>query len=524
MRRLLPVLLAALVACQVDVEGAPCEIADHCPSGQGCGLDKHCSKRAASAECALRTPGERRCNETMIEEFSADPDPICGAWVPAMQQCGSGLVCSDKTGAPRCDCAEVVDGIFWADPAGGGDATLIATGALNPPTCRLRRLTDALAAAKAHAEAHPDTGAVVRAYGESATFGVAETEEAFPLEIAPGVVLSTAAAKAGAPDPASWIIRADTSSSTDVVTLHDGAGIEGFTVASVSAAGDVVRLSCASRTKATLNSVIVDGGRVAAYGVEVVGPCDVEATDLSILQANEAGLLVDVDLASDTEPITGVLISGGAISDNGGNGAEVRAGRLGLFGDASGSLAVARNGGFGVLAKARDESPVAIALDVQFADVFFNGETGLVLRDLKPGSSAVVLSTDVHENKASSGLSEPVTGHRAGGAVIYGNQAVPLTLHGNRFYSNRYDQFAVISSALWNLSGENCNGGANVFACRDSETNGKLIYAVGSTDKQTVNFAQWLPFPPDASLLVGVATVVPCPEQSRVPAVCPDLP
>ena len=188
------------------------------------------------------------------------------------------------------------------------------------------------------------------------TFGLVETGETFPLEIEPGVLLSTNGAAA---DPASWIIRADTSSSVDVVTLHDAANVEGFTIASVSASGDVVRLSCASRTTATLRNVVVDGGGVASRGVKVNGPCDVEATELVITRAKGTGLHADVDLASATEPVTGVTISGGAISDNGGNGAEVRAGRLVLLGTATRPLVMARNGGFGVVAKAREEAAVA---------------------------------------------------------------------------------------------------------------------------------------------------------------------
>ena len=485
MRRLLPVLLAALVACQVDVEGAPCRTGHgDCPSGQGCGLDQRCS----AAGC----------------------------------KCEGGLVCGTKSGAPTCECPENPGPEFAADPAGSRtlDAAPYPTGVTSPVACRFGRLGDALAAAAAHAAAHPETGAVARAHGNApVTFGLVETGETFPLEIEPGVLLSTNGAAA---DPASWIIRADTSSSVDVVTLHDAANVEGFTIASVSASGDVVRLSCASRTTATLRNVVVDGGGVASRGVKVNGPCDVEATELVITRAKGTGLHADVDLASATEPVTGVTISGGAISDNGGNGAEVRAGRLVLLGTATRPLVMARNGGFGVVAKAREEAAVAIALDLEFADVSLNGEAGLVVRNLlQQGSSATIRSTDVHENKASSQSSETVTNRRGGGAIIYGSPAVPLTLVGNRFFSNRYDQLAVVSSELWNLSGADCSGGANVFACPDPNLGGKLIYAVGS--QQTVNFAQWSPFPPD-TWLVGVNTVTPCPEQSRVPVVCPALP
>ena len=135
---------------------------------------------------------------------------------------------------------------------------------------------------------------------------------------------------------------------------------------------------------------------------------------------------------------------------------------------------MARNGGFGVIAKAREEAAVAIALDLEFADVSLNGEAGLVVRNLlQQGSSATIRSTDVHENKASSQSSETVTNRRGGGAIIYGSPAVPLTLVGNRFFSNRYDQLAVVSSELWNLSGADCSGGANVFACPDPESRGQ---------------------------------------------------
>jgi hypothetical protein len=476
MLRLLPLLLALLAACQVDVEGAPCRLGypEDCPAGQGCGLDERCSTRC------------------------------------------------EKDDAPGCRCPPNDGPEFAADPAGSRalDVAPYPTGVESPVACRFGRLGDALAAAATYAAAHPEGGAVARAYGNTpVTFGFAETGEAFPLDIVPGVILSTAAP---ARDPASWMIRADTSSSS-VVTLHDGATIEGVTISSVSAAEDVVRLSCASRRTATLRDVVVDGGRVAARGVTVSGPCDVEATELSITRAKGTGLHADVDLASVTEPVTGVTISGGAISDNGGNGAEVRAGRLGLLGTATRPIVIASNGGFGVVAKARDVAAVALALDLEFADVSLNGEAGVVVRNLQKDSSATIRFTHVHENKASTASSETVVGRRAGGAIISGNPAVPLTIVGNRFFSNRYDQLAVLSSATWNLSGGNCNGGANVFACHDSDPDhdGKLIYAFGA--QQTVGNAQWSSIPPD-QLLVNILPVVPCPEQSRVPAECPAIP
>ena len=56
----------ALVACQVNVEGAHCNqpgSAEQCPSGQACGNDGRCSERAAA--CGARcTPGEVRCGGT----------------------------------------------------------------------------------------------------------------------------------------------------------------------------------------------------------------------------------------------------------------------------------------------------------------------------------------------------------------------------------------------------------------------------------------------------------------------------
>jgi hypothetical protein len=442
MLRLLPLLLALLAACQVDVEGAPCRLGypEDCPAGQGCGLDERCSTRC------------------------------------------------EKDDAPGCRCPPNDGPEFAADPAGSRalDVAPYPTGVESPVACRFGRLGDALAAAATYAAAHPEGGAVARAYGNTpVTFGFAETGEAFPLDIAPGVVLSTAAP---APDPANWIIRADTSSSSDVVTLHDGATIEGVTISSVSAAGDVVRLSCASRNKAELAHVVVDGGGVASRGVKVVGPCDLDATELAITRASATGLHVDVDLEG-ANPVTGVSVSGGAITGNGGNGVELSAGLLELSGTDAERFVVSDNAAHGLVVHPRSTTPIpAVAVAIDRADFTRNGEVGIFLKELPAGSSASIRSTDVHENQAQTPASAFYGARRAAGLILWGEVVPrPLTFAGNRVWANSGDQVGVLSGKDWKLSGEDCDQNANVFACPSAS--GYLVYSVGAV--QTAGRAYW---------------------------------
>jgi len=80
-RRLAAYLLAAsaaLSACSVATEGAPCASAANCPSGQGCGLDGRCSVRALS--CVACSAGASRCGAGGLEACEVSADGVCAAW------------------------------------------------------------------------------------------------------------------------------------------------------------------------------------------------------------------------------------------------------------------------------------------------------------------------------------------------------------------------------------------------------------------------------------------------------------
>ena len=74
-RALLLAALAALAACSVATEGAPCRDAVSCPVDQACGADLRCSAKALA--CTRCMPGETACVSGGVATCAVAADGVC---------------------------------------------------------------------------------------------------------------------------------------------------------------------------------------------------------------------------------------------------------------------------------------------------------------------------------------------------------------------------------------------------------------------------------------------------------------
>jgi hypothetical protein len=482
MRRLLPLLVAALAACQVDVEGAPCRIgsAGDCPAGQGCGFDERCSTRAASAGCPVCTPGAVRCEDTKIQECSADADrggdPVCGGWVMTTQ-CRGGLVCGEKSGVPGCECAEVTDGVFWADPAAGQDASLVATGALEPSACRMPRLTDALAKASAFVAGN----GVVRAVPSGDAAMVFE-HESFPLRIPTNVTLEASTTAT---------IRAPPSStSTSLVELHGV--LSGFVIENVAAQGIGIEARCVGSKPPEMRDVLVEGAGTLANGILVSGPCGSYIEDVFVRRANGAALVVDA------APEAMTTARGGRFAESG-VGVELRGGTLEIEPGAA-PTEIASNVREGLLISGGNGLRARAAR----VDVASNGGTGVVIEAVPATAEISLDGCTIRSNGFAAartyGSDPPRT---AGGMLVAQTSTLTaFSFTGNTVFANAGDQVGVWSEGAWSFSGGACGGASNAFGCI-----GTGAYALYATSRATVDatFNVWSSDPP--TLIVSVPRV-----------------
>ncbi len=515
MRRLLPLVLLALAACQVDVEGAPCrglgQATEDCPGGQGCGLDQRCSKRAAASSCALCTPDAVRCKPLQpgatapgepgkIQQCDATGDPVCGAWV-TRTTCAEGLVCGEKSGAPSCECPANGGPEFAADPAGSRtvDAAPYPTGVSSPPACRFGRLGDAVAAAAAHG-----AGAIARAYG---TFGVAETSEVLPLSVPTTVRLSGPDAPA-----AHAVLRLE--SGTAIGVDLQGA-IEGLDVENVSSTGIAVATSCGETGKPSLKDVAVSGAGQLTNGIRVGGACGAVLEGTQVRKAAEAALLVDAAAEAPVEVIGGGFRESGV-------GLEVRGGRVTLHGpqDAvhqllvgftSETLEIDANIGNGI-ALVGKETP--IVLDAARVRVTNNDGTALRMDALPPGSAVSVADSELSGNKATAQGSRYASGRSAGGVIV--NQLLPLlSFSGNTVACNGGDQVGIYVVGAVDLAPDACGASSNFFRTRVGAA------AVYVSPYATVDASNnyWAPDPP-GYIGTGFALGDTC-QPATPPPACP---
>jgi hypothetical protein len=521
--RAAPLLIAALAlaACHVNVEGAPCALpgaTTDCPGGQACGNDGRCSTRAAGCVSAqvFCTPGvtAKRCSANFAAiETCFSGDEVCGSWGVATAQddcAAAALVCGEPAGAAACVCSTPTSEL--AVDVGAPQGPHAPTGAAQPTECRFSKLGDALAAASARGGA-----TTVKAYASAGT-PVVFASEAFPLVVPPGVTLATDATPS---KPSDWIVTA-ASGTGNVVELHEGAVVDGFTFRSTGATGDGMVVTCAAgaTSPAIARNVVVDGGNALGRGVVVTGTCGLVVTQLDESRATKAGLYVDA-----SSPSVGISITGGSLRNNGQSGAEVIAGLLSLAGTgATARFDISANGRHGVRAASDPISPRALSLALSFVDVHNNGEVGVLVRDLAAASSGSISSSFFRKNSATAAYSIYGTGRIAGGLLLWGN--LPMTqgatpvpafaFKGNTVCSNTGDAIGVYSNDPWPLSGDACNGTSNVFV--NPAASSYYVYSTtAGADLPAVNNL-WAPDPPTG--LVMKAAFVPSCGPATVPVEC----
>jgi hypothetical protein len=478
-RRLLPlVLLTALAACKVDVEGAPCEIAEHCPSGQGCGLDHRCSKRAATAGCALCTPGDFRCNGTAIQECSADEDPVCGGWVPPLapipQQCEGGLVCFEQSGSPpSCECPPPDRPAFAVaalGPASSGGPT--PTGASEPPQCRFRTLTEAIGVAS------DAGGGTVTAMGgipgQPPVVFSAATGETLPIDIPAGVTVTTDFSSSGA----GYTIQLDDPHAIAAVTMHAGAALARFVVENVAgdSTRDAIALACDGTNPSVsvrLDSVTLRGeGPDAEHqlkrGIHLNDTCGVIGTDVVVTGMQAEALQIET-----SDPTVESSFLRGAF-ERSGKGIHLKKGVLKLDG-----VRVEANEGIGIEAGSQSEET---ALELNAVKVLRNGDTGIAAMN---NTRLFVVGSTVFGN----GIGELPTvwgpplypnsigaSRKGGGIVLIGEPPAAgpaFRFERNRVYSNRGDQLLVMLSSgkTWPLGASSCaatSTDVTAFGCYDA--------------------------------------------------------
>lgn len=443
MRRLLALAAAlALAGCQVDVEGAACEVpgaGDQCPSGQRCGNDLRCSTRAASCEpCKV---GERRCVDGDVRTCE-DGDPVCGAWRVDVD-CDTGLECRGSGAEAACFCPPSGGAEVVVDPRGGASAGGPApTGARTPEACRFPTLEAGLAAAR-------DGGVpVVVAAGAAAVYPVAAT-----LAVPPGVTLR---GDDEPPAPGRRVLSLEGELAAGV-TLAEGAALSGFTVRNGTApAAAGVRIACAGAAARLEDVVIGDPGAgpeipPLAQGIRAEGACPVELTRVVVTGASGAGLLVARDAPEHT-----VVVADSTLEANG-EGVRLTRGDLTLQ-----RVRVDGSAEVGVIA-----AGLGSRLTVDQCTIRGSGDTGVTVSTSL--AKVHLLRSNICGNGAVTERGAPYGSRKVGGIYLYGNPPPELALLGNAVHGNGGDQVLVASSTAWTLDGaaagaSACSGDANVFA------------------------------------------------------------
>ncbi len=475
MRRVFAIgLAAALAACRVNLEGAPCAqpgTTTDCPSGQACGNDLTCGKRAAG--CVVCKPNvDLRCGDHRREKCTAS-DPVCGAWVLG-EDCGD-LVCNEQAGY-SCGCPTNAVAEFVVDQrAPSLPVGVQATGVASPPRCRYTTLGQGLAAANALVAAGgPGTTATVRAVGASsgATVTFSAAGEQFPLDVNNGVTLTSDRAASGG---AYEILFDAVSPPPAPIRLHSGGTLADFTVR--NGTGDVTRqavvLQCDGNTApAHFNAVVLDGknattGLRLGHGlvVENASTCGVVASDLDIKEMSVAALTLG-------SPGIEVALTRGSMT-NSGEGIFLNKGRLFLDG-----VRIAGNEKMGIRADDFSGSP---RIEIRASKVIGNHDTGIALVN---ASEVRITSTTIFGNGAvtswGGGALPSGASRKSGGVVLWGTppSAENIEFGRNRIYANSGDQVLVLGTAAsWMLNASGCGSDSqgpifNVFACYDTTSPG----------------------------------------------------
>lgn len=458
-------LLLSLAACQVDVEGAACEVpgaADQCPSGQACGNDLRCSGRAASCAARCKPDADVRCAAGHAAvEVCRGTDPVCGAWT-AQPACAP-YTCRDDLGeTPACACPAADGAVVWADPA-GGTGPHAPTGAGAPVACRFPTLAAAL----------DGRGSATTVQLSAGTFGA---ELTFPVAVPAGVTLRGAsAAETSLVGP---------SAAAPLVVLGGGARLEGLSLAAADRTvvpnSAAVPLACPAGSPVSLADVQVDAGGFAD-GITVGGECQASLSRVGVTGAANRALLVSG---------TADVAESAGTWENSGIGVQVTGGTFSSGADGVGSSLVTGNAGAGV-----HLFGAAVTASLARLQIQGNGSAGLVVQGLA-GSSAVQVVDGLIRGNGASPLAYGAGGTRSvGGVLVRQAAAVGFSFLGNQVYANGGDQIAFWSGVPWVLGpGQACGPGSNFIGCVPAAP---LLGVASTGGAITADGNLWSQDPPD---------------------------
>jgi len=487
-----------------------------------------CTTSGAGASCTCPVAGA--C--TVLDATTCDPggaqvlrcSPVvagssCLTWQPATDCSAAGLAC--RAGA--CACPENPGPVFVADAVSGSAATAspAPTGVSSPASCRFRTLTDALGAANARGP-----GSIVRAAGWTAAGGTVSFAEPGAIAVGEGVTLATDDAT---PTPAHYAVATAASLPGPFVTLRPGSSISGLELRNATSTGAGVETACAAPVDAaavalsglrivaaagspavrfaagvrlaghcptTLASVVVEG---AATGIAVeAGAASVESTAAASRVTGSTGAAISVaegKLTFDGGTLdgnaTGVAVGAGGtgapafsatgttFSGNAGDAAYVARGTF-----TSDACPYARNGTH-VHAQPVGSSSVNVTVRNSSGAAAMTGATNSAFRLLAvgSGSTVVIAGNAVTGNDATQSYNVASGLRRGGGMVITAPFAGSISIRGNSFFGNKWDQVLVAAGtgSLDFAGGTSCGAGSNSFGCYDASNPSVGLYSNGAS-------------------------------------------
>ena len=509
--------------CHVAGGGIRCDAcavpgtAADCPSGQACGNDALCS--AAAKACQ---DGNTRCAVGATRCTTADPhegetctgaDPACGTWA-SMGCLGQGLWCRAAGQAAACDCQDPGADLY-VDPGRPVLAGVTPNGSNANAGCELASLTEAL---------------VLAAPGTTVHAIAAQSEDVL---VAPGAPLEVGAGVALVVDAGLWRIAPTTvlPDAGEVVLLHDGAKLSGFTIDAMLAspttapAGAGVALACGTAAQATLEDVTLTTNQLK-YGVKVSGQCGAKLRNVAIAGPRVAALDVESPSTAVETEVSGGSFTGGPrigadVAVEPAQGVRVTGGKLELQSLAAAGLDVlagtfggtplllGSSAGAGVLATQSDDA-VPITLSISGADISANGGAGVVISTPAAGSAVSISGSSLSGNGATT-----YYGSRTAGGVIVAAVSIPtFAFTGNAVRCNGGDQIGVYLTGALSIDPTTCGAGSNAIVTTGA---GYGVYATPGVTSVPATHNYWSPDPPNVTAKVSVQPTctdvlpVPCP-------------
>jgi hypothetical protein len=394
------------------------------------------------------------------------------------------------------------------------------TGVSSPAACRFRTLTDALLAASARGP-----GSIAKAAGWTPGGGVVSFAEPGAIAVSAGVTLTTDDAT---PTPAHYAVSTAASLSGPFVTLHPGSSLSGLELRNAASTGAAVETACPSPGDP---AVAVSGVRIVAAagdpavrfaaGVRIAGHCPATLASVAV-EGAATGIAVEagapsVESAATACRVTGstgtgisvvegrLTFDGGTVDANatgvavgaGGTGAPAFSATGTTFSGNAGDAAYVARGSFTsdacpytrngthVHAQPAGSSSVSVTVRNSSGAAAMTGATNSAFRllALGGGSTVVVSGNAVAGNDATQSYNVASGLRRGGGMVITAPFAGSVTIRGNSFFGNKWDQILVAAGtgSLDLTGGASCGATSNSFGCYDASNPSVGLYSNGAS-------------------------------------------